>query len=170
VNGLLRGPAPLIAALVVVGLTGPSLTWAADALQRDAPAASDPAGARAKVPRHPQRLTAAQVIEERVRRLTRVLDLNETQQARLAELLESERREIRRVWTENPRPQADRTGPTLAIIDRTRNEIRAMLNDEQKKKYPAAVPRDSLAPANADTEYWLRLIQSVPRQDAGGPD
>jgi hypothetical protein len=59
--------------------------------------------------------------------------------------------------TDNPRPGADRVGLTLAILERTREQIRAMLNDEQKKKYPASVTRELIAPADADT--WLKLMQ-----------
>jgi succinate dehydrogenase flavin-adding protein (antitoxin of CptAB toxin-antitoxin module) len=138
---------------------------AASALQGNTAAGNAPAAPRARASRHPQRLTAGQVTEERVRRLTKILDLNETQQTRLKELLEDERRDIWKVWTENPQPEADRTRPTLAILDRTREQIRAMLNEEQKKKYPAAVPRNSVGPAHADADYWLRMTQQQPKQE-----
>ena len=120
---------------------------------------------RTRPPRYPQRLTPEQVIDARVRRLTRSLDLDERQQARLRAVLQNERRQMRKLWIDNPRPAADRVGPALAIIDRTRDEIRAMLNEEQTKKYPAALPRESLGPANADLEHWMR--QTQPAQGAG---
>jgi hypothetical protein len=118
---------------------------------------------RGRGPRHPQRLTPEQVIDERIHRLAKILELDEAQQARLREVLRSERRQINSV-RENPHPGADRVGPMLAILDRTREEIRAMLNEEQRKKYPAAVPRDSTAPATADVDYWMRLTQPAPRE------
>jgi hypothetical protein len=120
---------------------------------------------RGKAPRHPQRLTPEQVIDERVRRLATSLDLDETQQGRLREVLENERRQIRELRTGNPPPGADRIGPMLAILERTREEIRAMLNEEQRQKYPASPPQNSTAPANADRDYWIQ--QTQPRQQPG---
>jgi hypothetical protein len=123
---------------------------------------------RAGGPRHPpQHLTAEQALNERVSRMTRALELNEAQQARLREILTNERQQIMKLRTDNPHPGAERVGPALAILDRTREEIRAMLNEEQKKKYPAVVPRDMTAPANADVDYWMRLTHTAPTQGAG---
>jgi hypothetical protein len=125
----------------------------------------DAPGVKGRGPRHSQRLTAEQIIDGRVRRLAKALELDEAQQARLREVLRSERQQINSMWRENPHPAADRVGPMLAILDRTREEIRAMLTEEQSKKYPAAVPRGSTAPANADLDYWMRLTQPAPRED-----
>jgi hypothetical protein len=132
----------------------------AGALQADGPRVTG------KGPRHPQRFTPEQVIDERVRRLATSLDLDETQQSRLREVLENERREIRKLRTNNPHPEADRVGPMLAILERTREEIRAMLNEEQRKKYPAPLPHGSTAPANADLDHWMKLTQPLPPQGA----
>jgi len=95
-----------------------------------------------------------------------MLALDEAQQARLRAVLQSERQQINRVLRDNPQPGADRVGPMLAILDRTREEIRAMLNEEQRKNYPAAVPRDSTAPANVDVDYWMRLTRPAPPEGA----
>jgi hypothetical protein len=119
---------------------------------------------RGKGPRHPQRLTPEQVIDEQVRSLTKGLELNETQQAKLRAILENEHRQISQVRTGSPQGGADRVGLMLAVLDRTREEIRAMLNEEQRKKYPAAVPRGSTAPASADLDYWMRRTQPPPPQ------
>lgn len=121
----------------------------------------------AKGPRHPQRLTPEQVIDARVHRLATSLDLDETQQRRLREVLENERRQIRELRTGNPHPGADRIGPMLAILEKTREEIRAMLTDEQRQKYPASLPQNTTAPANADLDYWIRQTQPGPQQ---GPE
>jgi hypothetical protein len=122
---------------------------------------------RARGPRRPpQRLTAEQALNERVHRLTQALELNEAQQVRLRAVLTNERQQILKLRTD-PHPEGDQVGAALAILDRTREEIRAMLNEEQKKKYPAAVPRDMTAPANADVDYWMRLTHPAPAQGAG---
>jgi hypothetical protein len=141
---------------------------AAQAPQDDGPArqaaTEDALPVKAKAPRHPQRLTPEQVIDERVQRLARSLDLDETQQAKLRGILENEHRQISTVRTESPPAGVDRVGLMLAILDRTREEIRAMLSEEQRKKYPAAVPRGSTAPASADLDFWMRRTQPPPPQ------
>jgi hypothetical protein len=121
-------------------------------------------GVRAKGPRHPKRLTPEQVIDERVRSLTKGLELNEAQQAKLREILQNEHRQLNQVRTASTQAGADRVGMMLAVLERTREEIRAMLNEEQKKKYPAVVPRGSTAPASADLDYWMRRTQPAPPQ------
>jgi len=130
----------------------------AEALKRDAPPV------RGKGPRHPQRLTPEQVIDERVRRLATSLDLDETQQGRLRAVLENERRQIQKLRTDDFRPGADRVGPMLAILEKTREEIRGILNEEQRQKYPAPPPQSATAPANADLDYWIRQTQPRPQQ------
>jgi hypothetical protein len=119
---------------------------------------------RGKGPRHPQRLTREQVIDERVHSLAKSLELDGTQQAKLREILENEHRQISQVRTGTPPAGVDRVGLMLAVLDQTREEIRAMLNEEQRKKYPAAVPRGSTAPASADLDYWMRRTQPPPPQ------
>jgi hypothetical protein len=42
-----------------------------------------------------------------------------------------------------------------------------VLNDEQIKKYPAAVPRDQTAPAQADLQHWLQLQESNRKDEDG---
>lgn len=127
---------------------------------------SDVPRVKGKGARNLQRLTPEQVIDARVRRLAKMLALDEAQQARLRAVLQSERQQINSIWRDNPHPGADRVGPMLAILDRTREEIRAMLNEEQRKNYPAAVPRDSTAPANVDVDYWMRLTRPAPPEGA----
>ena len=77
------------------------------------------------------RLTAGQ------RKFAEKLELNDTQQAELAKILARQRQEIRKLWQQQNVPPGYRTAAMRAISDRTHDEIRAMLNDEQKKKYPA---------------------------------
>jgi hypothetical protein len=119
---------------------------------------------REKGPGHPQRLTPEQLIDRRVRTLTKALELNEAQQSKLKEILQNEHRQLSQVRTGSTQAGADRVGMMLAVLDRTREEIRAMLNEEQKKKYPAAVPRGTTAPASADLDYWMRRTQPPPAQ------
>jgi len=98
-------------------------------------------------------------VEDRVRAMAKVLDLDPKQQIQLRKLLEFQQETIKRVWADPSIPAADHVGATRAILDQTRDKIRAMLNDEQRKKYPArSTPRDPGAP-QPDVEYWMRLTQ-----------
>ena len=91
--------------------------------------------------------------------MTRTLELDAAQQARLRQILQDEHRLILEVRSEHSGPDADRVGPVLAILDHTRDQIRTMLREDQQIKYQASVPRDQLAPANADVEHWLSVTR-----------
>jgi hypothetical protein len=132
------------------------------------PPTSGVAAPAAKVQQHhPSSAVRGHGVEDRVRLLTRSLNLDSKQEPRLREVLEEERASIRRVWTDPERINQDRVTPTLAIFNHTKEQIRAILTDEQRKKYPAAVSHDALAPAQADRDYWIRLTQPRMGQDTG---
>jgi len=133
----------------------------------DAPATvGDPPPATAPHRHGPARhLTVAQSIDESVRRLTRALDLDSLQQTRLRQILLDQHRQVLQLRSGNAAGPVDVTGTTMAIYEQTKARIRAMLNDDQKKKYPADVPRDSLAPAQADLQHWMQLQDSKRKQD-----
>jgi len=143
---------------------------------RDKPADGSGAGSPAAdtpkpvvAPReHLHRRPAGAGFEDKVKLLTKGLDLDPVQQTRLRAILESERRQIRALWMDSTNPAGDRVAPTLAILDRSREQIRGMLNEEQKAKYGAALPRNEVAPAHADVDFWMRLTQP-PAPDASGP-
>jgi hypothetical protein len=121
---------------------------------------------------HARHRTRQQGIDDEVRRLTSALDLDAGQQAKAHALLEDQYRQIRKVWADNPQPESDRVSPTVAILNRTRDRIREILNDEQRKKYPAAAPRELIGPAHTDLNHWLDLTQpktSSPRDAAANP-
>ena len=114
-----------------------------------------------------RRLTVAQSIEASVHRLARGLDLDPGQQARLRQILVDQYRQVLQLRSGNAPIPVDVTGTTLAIYDQTKARIRAMLNDEQKKKYSADVPREQTALAQADLQHWMELQESRRKQDDG---
>jgi hypothetical protein len=144
---------------------GPA-TPAAPAAGADAkPEATDADAPRARVPRQQTHRTVGQGIDETVRRLTRGLELDPGQQAKLRDILLDQQRQVRKLRSENSGRAVDWAGETAAIVDQAKVRIRAMLNDEQRKKYSTDVPREMTAPAHADLQHWMQ-IQETQRQQA----
>ena len=145
------------------------------AADTDAPAAAaeaaapDPVTPRFNHHHAVRRFSVAQSIDESVRRLARGLDLDAGQQTRLREILVNQHRQVMLLRNGAAAASGDVTGATMAIYDQTRARIRAMLNDEQLKKYPAALPRDQTAPAQADLQKWLQMQDSKRTQNDGVP-
>ncbi len=167
-------------AALMLGLSapcGPAVAAASDvplpAAEAAAPEASaEPPTPNAQTPRvshhrPARRLTVAQSIDESVGRLARGLDLDLGQQARLRQILVDQHRQMMQMRSGGSGVSGDATSAMLAIYDQTRARIRAMLNEEQLKKYPAAVPRDQTAPAQADLQHWMQLQESRRKQDDG---
>lgn len=132
----------------------------------DAPARQPgPPSTRASRRRQGRQLTAAQGIDVNVRRLTRGLKLDGGQQEKLRQILTDQHRQIVALRSGNNSAAQDVTGTALAIYDQTKARIRAILNDEQKKKYSADVPRQGLAPSQADLKHWMDLQESKRREE-----
>jgi len=92
----------------------------------------------------------------------RELNLDAHQQAELRKLLMEQREQVQRLWTDTTLPAAQRIQATKAIEDATSDRIRAMLNEEQRKKYnPPRPPHDKLIEAQSTSvEDWMRLISA----------
>ena len=113
------------------------------------------------------RLTEQQRVELEALRLAQALGLDAAQQARVKALLVDEHRELHQATVGDPQTQADRVGQVRAIVDRTREQIRSMLSDEQRKKYPGVTPTDLLGPTHTDLDYWTRATQQEPVSPSG---
>jgi hypothetical protein len=112
----------------------------------------------------PPHLTPVQVVDANVRRLAQGLKLDQEQQAKLREILVDQYAQLMKLRTESA-PGTDRAGAMRAIVDRTREKIREMLNDEQKKQYSAEMPREVTAATRADLEHWLDVRDAQRRED-----
>jgi hypothetical protein len=128
------------------------------------PETSNADNPKARVHRPPAHHTPGQGIDDSVRRLTRSLDLDSAQQAKLREILWDHHRQVMKLRNEDSTVAVDRTGATLALLDRTKARIRDILNEEQRKKYSVDVPRDQTAPAQADLQHWMQLQDSQRQQ------
>ena len=145
---------------------------AAEAMPGDAPPGESPASTdgpaagsalRSRSHRPPHR-TPAQVLDANVRRLAQGLRLDQEQQAKLREILVDQYAQLMKLRTESA-PRTDRAGAMRAIVDRTRERIREMLNDEQKKQYATDVPREVTAATRADLEHWLEVRDAQRKED-----
>jgi hypothetical protein len=97
-------------------------------------------------------------LEERVRILSQALDLDTAQQSALRKLLEDQREQIRKVWSNTAVPAAYRVSATQGISDKTADQIRSLLNDEQRKKYnPPKPPHEQMVDSTSTSvEVWMK--------------
>ena len=102
-------------------------------------------------------------MDDRVQRLSKALDLDARQQGELRKVLEAQREQVRRAWSDTSVPAAYRVGATQAISDKTADRIRALLNDGQRQKYnPPKPPHESLAnSAKPSVEDWMNAVGST---------
>jgi hypothetical protein len=99
-------------------------------------------------------------LDSRARRLARMLELSEAQQAELAKVLASQREQIRKLWSEQRVPPEYRVSEMKAINDQTEDRIRALLNDEQKKKYITGhSPQASRPSQQSSLDHWLNAAK-----------
>ena len=100
-------------------------------------------------------------LEDRIRVLAKALDLDVKQQSELRRVLEGQREEVRRVWDDSSVPAVYRVSATQGISDKTGDQIRALLSDEQRKKYSAPrVPHEATAGSTSrSVESWMDSAQ-----------
>jgi hypothetical protein len=137
-------PGLLVLALVGSGLL-PSQAAAAD--QGAAGASRHAAAAR----------DGGSGLEDRVSTLTKALDLDAKQEAALRKVLQRQRDEVQRIWSDDSVPSANRIFLTKAVSKHTGDEIRALLNEEQRKKYDPPPQGDAgTVSGSARVEDWMK--------------
>ena len=99
-------------------------------------------------------------LDDRVRLLTKELDLDAGQQAQLKNILLSQRAEVEKVWSDPSTSSSIRIGATRAISERTADRIRSILNDAQRAKY--------IQPRN-HVQSWISSAQRTDSVPAGAP-
>jgi hypothetical protein len=100
------------------------------------------------------------LLDNRARRLAKMLELTEAQQTELAKVLASQRQQIRKLWSDQKVPPEYRVSEMRAINDQTEDRIRALLNDVQKKKYVSSRPREpSGTSQQSNLDYWLNATK-----------
>lgn len=102
----------------------------------------------------------AGTLEGRVAILTRALDLDAPQQLELRKVLEDQRARVGKIWDRTSVPAALRVSETEALSDQIADRIRALLNEEQRKKYnpPKQRPPTEGSP-KPDVSAWMNQTQ-----------
>lgn len=98
-------------------------------------------------------------LDERVKAFAKALDLTETQQAGVKSILQRQEIQARKIQFDSAISGADRIVRFRALQQQTVSQIRALLNEEQKKKYDPfkhAPPGQSPQPS---VEDWLKATQ-----------
>jgi hypothetical protein len=141
-------------ALAIGGLGAAAVAKAAD---DDARPVSTVAASTRQAPGRPPGAT----VEDRVRTLTLALDLDTRQQSQLTKVLENHAEQVRKAWNDSSVPAAYRVSATRIISDQTAEQIRALLTEEQRKKFnPPRQARDSSArPTGPSVEDWMKAAQ-----------
>jgi hypothetical protein len=121
-----------------------------------------PAAAATPTPRLAARDRAATTIDDRVRLLSKELELDARQQRELRAILERQRDAVRRVWGNGDLLPTERGAAVRAITDRTADQTRALLTEAQRKKYNPPKPAGVSSPASSapDVAVWMEAMRS----------
>ena len=122
-----------------------------------APDAAGEPGAAAPAPRAHHAHTRPS-LDERVRQFGQGLGLSEDQRAAVKKILEKRQRDTLRLRVDPSLSGAARIERFRGLQVSTVEEIRAVLNEEQRKKYNPLAPRDIPQPPNQrSVEDWIKL-------------
>jgi hypothetical protein len=109
------------------------------------------------------RVRAAGSLQHRVDVLAKALQLDARQRTQLLTILESQRQAVSNIWSDPKLLPSERTPATRALQERTANQIRAILSDEQRKLYNPPKPQGA-EPPSPNVEEWMRKQSQVRQQ------
>ena len=120
------------------------------------------------VPGSPTTVRPVSALDRRVTLLATELGLDSLQKVAVKRVLENQRNQVKRVWDDTAMPAASRVGATRNISERTGNQIRALLSEQQKKKYNQPnKPRVAENGTGLTTvEDWMKAADKKPRRDS----
>jgi hypothetical protein len=111
-------------------------------------------------PGHGQRHHEGSTLEDRVQALTQGLDLDMGQQTALRKVLVNQREQVMKVWNDpSPVPAAYRIAAVKALTDHTADQIRTILNDEQRKKYNPPPRPTQETEQRPDVSAWMDAMR-----------
>jgi hypothetical protein len=98
---------------------------------------------------------AAGSLQHRVDVLAKALQLDARQRTQLLTILESQRQAVSNIWSDPKLLPAERTPATRALQERTADQIRAILSEQQKKLYNPPKPQGD-APPSPNVADWMK--------------
>lgn len=102
-------------------------------------------------------------LDDRVKAFANALDLTEPQQAAVKRILQQRQEETLRLRQDGSISGEERIGRLRALQDQTVLRIRAVLNDDQKKKYDPLAVRERTPPQDQKSiEDWLKETTPKP--------
>jgi hypothetical protein len=119
--------------------------------------ASDAGSLRQQTPPHRSRKSN---LDARVSILTRNLDLSDAQQSAVKNILEQRQLQTLRIRRDPSISGSARIEQFRALQDSTVERIRALLNEEQKKKYDPLASRQIQSKPERSVEDWLKATPS----------
>jgi len=119
------------------------------------PVSAQASGAGSLRPQTPHRPRKSN-IDARVSILTKNLDLNDVQQSAVKKILEERQQQTLRIRRDPSISGSARIEQFRTLQDSTVERIRAVLNEEQKKKYDPLASRQVQSTPERSVEDWLK--------------
>ena len=139
------------------GIAFSSFALAAAVFAADAPTGQEAAAGTRPV-RQTHHAHGPSSIDDRVKMFAKSLDLNEAQQAAVKRILEQRQQQTLQIRLDPSITGSVRIERFRALQVSTVQQIRAVLNEEQSKKYdPQAPGRLEPAPDQRSVEDWLKI-------------
>jgi hypothetical protein len=101
------------------------------------------------------RVRAGGSMQHRADALAKALELSARQRTSLMTILEDQRQAVTKIWSDPALLPAERTPATRAVEERTADQIRGILSEEQKKLYNPPKPQ-ATEPPPPDVEGWMQ--------------
>lgn len=135
-----------------------SLIFSAAAQEQPSPsAAPNPGTTAANSPQRPRYIYRKHTLEDRVKDLAKKLDLDEEQQAGVKGVLERQQLQARKIQFDQTLSGEERISLFRDLQEDSVLRIRALLNDEQKKKYdPLNHSPDQADSSKPYIDNWLK--------------
>jgi hypothetical protein len=154
-----------LAAVTAIVIFATGSATAADAVTETAnPQSPAPAVAAPPALRASGRVRTGGSLQHRADVLSKALQLNAPQRVQLLTILESQRQAVSKIWSDPAMLPAERTPATRALQERTANQIRAILSEEQKKLYNPPKPQGGETPPPNVEEWMRKQTQTQARQ------
>jgi hypothetical protein len=106
--------------------------------------------------RQAQRQQSRLSLDDRVGRFAKSLDLSEAQRSAVKKILELQQEQILRIRSDASVSGSVRISRVRALQESTVEQIRAVLNEEQKKKYNPLAPRTIPPAPQTSVEDWIK--------------